>query len=125
MDGLETRFPDDDKLSALCIFDFTRLPSTQEQWDASKTDFGLDEVDTLLTHFGTVQITSTRRYERFSRVTRWCSLVDLHTGVDGRRRGAVAEAASAGAARSGGRTASAEGRGADDVAELVLRRRAA
>ena len=34
MDGLETRFPDDDKLSALCIFDFTRLPSTQEQWDA-------------------------------------------------------------------------------------------
>ena len=65
MDGLETRFPDDDKLSALCIFDFTRLPSTQEQWDASKTDFGLDEVDTLLKHFGTVQITSTRRYERF------------------------------------------------------------
>ena len=71
MDGLETRFPDDDKLSALCIFDFTRLPSTQEQWDASKTDFGLDEVDTLLKHLGTVQITSTRRYERFSRVTRW------------------------------------------------------
>ncbi|KAH8068206.1 hypothetical protein JL721_6935 [Aureococcus anophagefferens] len=89
MDGLETRFPDDDKLSALCIFDFTRLPSTQEQWDASKTDFGLDEVDTLLKHFGTVQITSTRRYERFSRVTRWWPRdVARRTASAGRRAAA-------------------------------------
>ena len=51
-DNLAERFPHNDVLAALEIFDPTQMPVTRAEWDGQRALYGLEEMHTLFSQFG-------------------------------------------------------------------------
>ena len=47
-EGLKERFPGDDLVAALSIFDFARFSASRDAWDKVKADYGKAEIGTLV-----------------------------------------------------------------------------
>ena len=52
IEGLDHQIPENPRMEALDIFDFSLMPDSQEQWDKVKGTYGDKEIEVLIEHFG-------------------------------------------------------------------------